>query len=84
MRAAPQEISLQMISGVEQSEGGLATYTVSLPEGSDTSLVFADALTNEEFTGFSPGLRVPFGLLSHPWAVLDDLWCDLHGKARIK
>ncbi len=47
--------SLSLVAGthviqVEQTEGGLATYTVGLPEGSDNSLVFADVLTDEHIS----------------------------------
>jgi hypothetical protein len=54
-KAAEDTANLSLVPGthviqVEQSEGGLVTYTVSLPEGSDTSLVFADALTDEHIS----------------------------------
>jgi len=36
----------------------------------------ADALTNSRFEGFSPALRVPFDMRTHPWKVLSGLLAD--------
>jgi len=33
----------------------------------------ADALTNEDFRGFTPALRVPFDFAGHAWHVVDEL-----------